>query len=104
MRQIQISIRTLLIATALIAVVLGYHVDWIRQRNGFRRCSQVTFSKEGPASPQMPFALKLLGDSEESSLFILNPLPGEIQRAKRLFPEAKVTFWNEIDESEFISQ
>jgi len=98
------SLRTLLAAMAVVAIVWGYQWRWIRQRLGVRqekhiRCldnslTELSLLLRGLDEAKAPGVLGLLGEKGEVTIIIRVVDDAEWERERRrvetLFPEAEV--------------
>lgn len=98
------SLRSLLVAMTVVALVWGYHWDWIRQRSGVRqeshiRCldnslTEISLILRGLDEAPAPGLLGLLGEQGEVTIIIRVVDDAEWERERRrvssLFPEAEV--------------
>ena len=104
--RLRFSLRTLLIVVTVLSCWLGYHLNWIRQRNQALRDTQVAnadtakdfsgFLGSGePGRPIAPSWLYLFGERGVTSINIWMTADQEADRKKveefrRLFPESRV--------------
>ena len=88
-RWFQFGLRTMFVAVTIVAIFVGYHVNWIQARREAIRSGiavQHTFAAN-QIVPRPPFALRLLGERGEEHLFVA---PTQFERVCKLFPEAEV--------------
>lgn len=98
---LRVSLRTLFVLVTVMAVWLGYQLNWIRQRreprelivehNGNANVELVVMASAGAEVhfQSAPFSLRILG---EDDIRLIGVAPGTSQEKtiKRLFPEAEV--------------
>ena len=98
------SLRSMLVAMAVVALVWGYHGHWIRQRRGVRqeshiRCldnslTEISLVLRGLDEAPAPGLLGLFGEQGEVTIIIRvvddAEWERERQRVSSLFPEAEV--------------
>ena len=94
-RWYQFSLRTFFVLVTLVCVGFGYWVhwskDWIRQRHEFKqKLLGVSFLDDGP-QPAAPAGLWVFGEYGNGSLWFLELNDNDLETAKRLFPEAKIS-------------
>lgn len=99
-RWFRFSLRTLLIVVTIFAIWLGYQWHWIRQRREFLERDTRLGNQTGLNVPSAPHLLWAFGEAGYDSLFVLvdSTISEQItanektrlDRARRLFPEAKV--------------
>jgi hypothetical protein len=96
------SLRTLFVVVTVLALWLGYHVNWIRERRALLDEPNVTASFT-PMRRAPSIGLCLLGERGANSVFLQydgwlsGPLnkadEAQKSRASHLFPEAKIRVW-----------
>lgn len=113
------SVRALLVATAVLALFLWYHINWIQQRNQVRKAIIVPAANDirlsldvSPAIGQQadkkfPFALRLFGEQPRPWVHLTwnndETWPEERERLKALFPEAEVIRVWEVEEFRLVT-
>jgi len=106
-RWLSFSLRTLFVAMTVLCVWLGYHLNWIRQRQQAREwLAADEHSWYAPSlvgartQASAPWSLRLFGekgcvgigmDAEQFA----GPVPYSPETLKRLFPEARVDYSRE---------
>src|SRR6476646_9500752 len=106
----QFSLRTLFVATTLIGMLLGlvgYHLNWIRQRRSFLADQTLQFGDNGMTwttpsqSNPPPKMLRILGDDGVSYIRLVIEVDrfdaarqldsyDLVRQAKQLFPESEI--------------
>jgi hypothetical protein len=100
-RWFQFGLRTMFVAVTVVAIFIGYHVNWIRQRNAER--TTFTYlqglvwsdSYDVNPAPEFPWSLRLFGEKPEPLIYIATDPKSErdrqhLERVSRLFPESRV--------------
>jgi hypothetical protein len=84
------------VVVTVVAIFLGYHVNWIRQRREFLRDRPLlnpydSFLMSGkPVTPEAPGLLWLFAERGTNLILIPSDNPNDKQVAQELFPEAVV--------------
>jgi hypothetical protein len=97
------SLRVLFVAVAILSLPLGwtaYQLKWIRERHSFflkeqpdgAPMGQIPQPPNAPQPPIAPWSLRLFGEHGVKELWVFRE---DKERARRLFPEAKVSVWKE---------
>lgn len=91
-RWAQFGLRSLLVITTLVAIVLGYHANWLHQRQALLATEGVYDLTEGYAAPRprAPALLWICGELGVNTLAVMSYVEIDTAEAERLFPEAKV--------------
>lgn len=110
-KHFQFSLRALFILTALAAIWLGYHMNWIRQRHDYQKwlCeSHFTFSGQSQSKRGLPWSLRLLGEAPVTTIDFSDSDTNSaehhrgVSQISSLFPEAEIAvfptaeFWQRI--------
>lgn len=87
------SLRALLVAMTLLAIVMLYHLDWIRQRRELIESGEVFSDSNLPM--RAPGILGLFGEAGHAEIFgFASADETEVQveqRLAKLFPEAEIS-------------
>jgi len=101
-RYFRFGLRSLLLVLTVVAVVLGYHANWIRQRREASEGWLTSYWSPPPNRiPKAPGLLWLLGERgyghiwRESTGSLTPEEEAQLAKMKRLFPEATITW--EVD-------
>jgi hypothetical protein len=100
-RWFRFSLRMLFLLVALVAIWLGYHLNWIRQRHAARAWvkGQAEYFDDVPVQQgafpgaHAPWRIRMLGEDGVTSIWVVvrkEAVDPEQQRLEGLFPEAKV--------------
>jgi hypothetical protein len=84
---LQFGLRTLFVAVTIVAIFVGYHVNWIRQRRIALEALGISINAKDRKAPGL---LWLFGEPGHDLLFINDNDPEHKRRVERLFPEAEV--------------
>jgi len=98
------GLRTLFVVVTVLAVFIGYHVNWIRQRHDFLKAETIAREATGDYSSGIeipaPAVLRLFGETGWSGVFIVVDGPSarelteldiqKLARARSLFPESVI--------------
>ena len=100
---IAFGLRTLFVVVTAVAIWLGYHMSWIRQRHEIRQWLEQRWVMSGSfevggSRPKLPWSLRALGEKPEQVLvFGRDPAHDDqhdfqtrVERAQSLFPEARI--------------
>jgi len=82
------SLRTLFVAMTALSCGVGwmaYQLHWIRQRHAFLQREHIVTYPPVQAERPLPWSLKLFGESQQ---FLLGVPYEDLDRARKLFPEA----------------
>jgi hypothetical protein len=96
-RRFQFETRTIFLAVTMLAVWLGWEMNWIEQRHAVLENNEVLVSSVGiPWEGVAPSPLGWFGESGIGTGIILpsETTDGELNRVRRLFPETSVTRWS----------
>jgi hypothetical protein len=92
---LRFSLRWMLILVALVCLYLGWAMSWIRERHAYLETLRqgsgrtVEIAAEGP----VPWSLRLLNESGRATFYFRKAQEEDLKEASRLFPEAKVYFF-----------
>jgi hypothetical protein len=90
-RGFRFTLRTLFVLVTLIALWLGWSLNWIRQRHEFLRDRRgFVFDTDPEASTSAPALLWLFGEEGAEYVRLSSEDQLDHARAKHLFPEAMV--------------
>ena len=106
------SLRTLLVLLTLVCFYLGWAMNWIRQRQAFLRdarhdsLSAIADSVPWRASafleletPPAPLPLRILNEPGTANIFYFHAEQQQLLQTSRLFPEAKIYFYEVTNHS-----
>lgn len=90
-RCFRFSLRTLFVLVTLVAVWLGWSLNWIRQRHAFLRDRRAfVFDTDPDAATPAPRFLWLFGEEGAEYVRLSSEDQLDYTRAKKLFPESIV--------------
>lgn len=101
-RWYRFSLRTLFVLFTILSLPLGwigYQLNWIRERESFRRAHFAAEYNEEPEilvdlpTPNPPEPLQWFGERGTTAWRVKALSKTEIQEAQRLFPEAQLVNW-----------
>jgi hypothetical protein len=96
-RWFQFETRTIFLAVTVLAVWLGWEMNWIKQRHAVLENNDVIVSSVGiPWEGVAPSPLGWFGESGIGTgiIFPSETTDDEVNRVRRLFPETSVTRWS----------
>jgi len=94
---LRFSLLSLLCVVTAICGFLGFHAEWIRQRNVIRQNPRVYRPHYLGAFAEAPLTLRLFAEQGEANLEMIDSAPGELNHIRRMFPESNV-----YSEAEFL--
>ncbi len=96
-RRFQFSLRTLFVLITLVALWIGWSLNWIRQRQAFLPPDDLDQTRPFASSTEKtvtaPGLLWIFGEEGVATIFVPERQTDDFAEAKRLFPEADVR-WN----------
>jgi hypothetical protein len=87
-RWLRFSLRMMFVVLTVFGAALGwavYQVNWIRQRHAFLERENIVTYPPVQVERPLPWSLRLFGESQQ---FLIGAPPEELDRARKLFPEA----------------
>lgn len=95
--KLRFTIRALLVLMTLFALVLAYHLNWIRQRRAAFSSGLVTvrahtaqYWMQLPLAPDLPAMLMLFGEQPYAALWVNEKAGEDMTALASLFPEANL--------------